>query len=122
MGAEQQVFLKSDKRGRRLILFFCLAPMIVPPLAIGSKFALDHPQVLDWARFLTSSAQASAPMPLLVNLGRLPTRDEFRASIIFAPPSAAAQDFQWMSGQTIVEQATPAPDSVNVDLALRRDN
>ena len=122
MGIEQQVYLKSDTRGRRLILVFCLAPVVVPFLAIGGKFALEDPHILDWARVLTSSAQASAPIPLPVHLGRLPTRDEFRSAVIFAAPSEAAQDFQWMAGQTIVEQSSPASDLAQADVALRRDN
>lgn len=123
MGIEQQVYLKSDRRGRGLILVFCLAPMIVPLLTIGGKLALDDPRVVDWARVLTSSAQASAPKLLPVHLGRLPTRDEFQSSLIFAAPSEAVQDFQWISGQTIVEQTIPAPvpDVAQADLDLRRD-
>ena len=122
MGIEQQVYLKSDRRGRGLILVFCLAPMIVPLLTIAVKFALEDPHVLDWTRVLNSSSQASAPVSAPVHVGRLPTRDEFRASVIFAAPSEAVQDFQWMTGQTIVEQATALPEAAPADLALRRDN
>ncbi|MEN9709068.1 MAG: hypothetical protein RIQ68_1476 [Pseudomonadota bacterium] len=122
MGIEQQVYLKSDRRGRGLILVFCLAPMIVPLLTIAVKFALEDPHVLDWTQVLNSSAQASAPVSAPFHAGRLPTRDEFRASVIFAAPSGAVQEFQWMTGQTIVEQATAAPEAAPADLALRRDN
>jgi hypothetical protein len=134
MGIEQQVYLKSDRRGRGLVLIFCLAPMIVPLLTIGGKLALDDPHVMDWARVLTSSAQASAPPLLPTQLGRLPTRDEFQSSLIFADPSVAVQEFQWMTGQTIVEQAAPmpttlmpstlmpAPDVAQTAWDLRRDN
>ncbi len=122
MGIQQQVYLKSDRRGRGLILVFCLAPMIVPLLAIGGKFALEDPHVLDWTRMLTSSAQASVPNPMPLQLGRLPTRDEFQSSLIFAAPSESAQEFQWIAGQTIVEQSTLAPDGAPSELALRRED
>ena len=122
MGVEKQVYLKSDRRGRGLILVFCLAPMIVPLLTIGGKFALEDPHVLDWARMLSSSAQASAPNPVPLQLGRLPTRDEFQSSLIFAAPSVSVQEFQWIAGHTIVEQSTPAPEVAQAEMALRRDN
>ncbi len=125
MGIAKQVNLKSNKRGRGLVLVFCLAPILVPLLTIGGKFALQDPRVAEWtemARVFTSSAQAFAPAPIPANLGSLPPRDDFQTSIIFAAPSHAAQDFRWVSGQTIVEQSAPAPDVAQTDLALRRDN
>ena len=124
MGIEKQVYLKSDRQGRGLILVFCLAPLIVPLLTIGGKFALDDPQVLVWARMLSSSAQASAPnpIPLKLQLGRLPTRDEFHSSLIFAAPSESAQDFQWTTGSTRLEQSLPGSDGSQAELALRRDH
>jgi len=122
MGIEKQVYLKSDKRGRWLILVFCLAPVIVPLLTIGGKFALEDPHLSNWARMLSSSAQASAPNPVPLQLGRLPTRDEFQSSLIFAAPSDLAQEFQWIAGHTIVEQSSPAPEVAQAEMALRRDN
>jgi len=122
MGIQKQVYLKSDKRVRGLILVFCLAPVFVPLFTIGGKFALEDPHVSDWARMLSSSAQASAPNPVPLQLGRLPTRDEFQSSLIFAAPSDLAQEFQWIAGHTIVEQSTPAPEVAQAEMALRRDN
>ena len=122
MGIEKQVYLKSDKRGRGLILVFCLAPVIVPLLTIGGKFALENPHVLDWARMLSSSAQASAPNPVPFQLGRLPTRDEFQSSLIFAAPSVSVQEFQWIAGHTIVEQSSLGPEVAQAEMPLRRDN
>lgn len=125
MGIEQQVYIKSDRRGRGLILVFCLAPVIVPLLTIGGKFALEEPLVSEWAqvtRIFTSSAQASAPMPIPANLGSLPRREDFQSSIIFAAPSHAAQDFRWLNGQTSVEQTASASELAPTALALRRDN
>lgn len=122
MGIENQFYIKSDKRMRGLILVFCLAPVFVPLFTIGGKFALEDPHVLDWARMLSSSAQASAPNPVPFQLGRLPTRDEFQSSLIFAAPSESVQEFQWIAGRTIIEQSTPAPEVAQAEMALRRDN
>jgi len=122
MGIENQFYIKSDKRMRGLILVFCLAPVFVPLFTIGGKFALEDPHVLDWARMLSSSAQASAPNPVPFQLGRLPTRDEFQSSLIFAAPSVSVQEFQWIAGRTIVEQSTPVPEVAQAEMALRRDN
>ena len=125
MGIRQQVYFKSDRRSRVLILIFCLAPVIVPILAIAAKFLLEDPRLFDvahWQRVLSSSAQASAPKPPSEQMGRLLKRDDAQSSI-FAAPSAAAPDFQWAGGLSVVMQSAPMPPQT-VDpadeLSLRR--
>lgn len=106
MGIEQQVYLKSDRAGRLLVLVFCLAPVVVPVLAIGTKYALDDGfvPVLSWPAALSSSAQASVPDTSPVTLGILPSRDAFH-SPVFAAPSAWVQGFDTTDGETRVERA-----------------
>jgi hypothetical protein len=103
MGIEQQVYLKSDRRGRLLILTFCIAPLVVPLVTIGAKFALvdgafDLPH---WPAALSSSAQASAPPLAPVTLGALPSRDAFH-STVFAGPSEGLPPFEVLAGETRV--------------------
>ena len=104
MGIEQQVYMKSDRWGRFLILTFCVSPLVVPLVAIGLKFsladtALVWPSWPSWPAVLSSSAQASAPRPDLTSLGDLPSREAFH-SVVFAGPSEWSQRFEASAGET----------------------
>ena len=112
MQADQRVYLKSDKAGRSLALAFCLAPVLVPALTIGTVFALREWPSVDFAlpAALTSSAQAAAPLIMepvtSATLGALPARHVFSTSV-FDDPVQPPPRFE-PSGQSFVAQS-PAP-------------
>ena len=68
MSIEQRVNRKPDRPGRLLIITFCIAPVVVPLLAIGFKFGVQDrvPLLLGVPAAFFASAKAAVSPDLSV--------------------------------------------------------